>query len=219
MKAALLAKFNQNPGLLSLLQGTGDRELVDITPGDYYWGAGTKGKGKNRLGALLMEVRKELKDVRVDETLLANQPRVEVMPNLEVDNAAAADDQEVVADAKEIVQEATGGVVKLIGTEQEQTVNPVQGQQGGGGVSNSAGGVSNPAGGVSNPAGGGGIFMFINPKMGDSVEAKARRARHHAHRAFTWEGQQGGAEGNTMAAYEAAAQDGGAELVVEKLGA
>jgi ribA/ribD-fused uncharacterized protein len=201
MKAALLAKFNQNPGLLSLLQGTGDRELVDITPGDYYWGAGTKGKGKNRLGNLLMEVRKELKDVRVDETLLANQPRVTVMPNLEVDNAAAADDQEVVADAKEIIQEATGGIVKLIGTEQppEQT----QGQQGGG---------------VSNPAPGQGIYMFINPKMGDSVEAKARRARHHAHRSFTWEGQQGG-EGNTMAAYEAASQDGGAELVVEKLGA
>lgn len=61
MKKGLLLKFSQNPGLLDILVGTGERPLVEHTEKDKYWGDGGDGSGKNRLGVLLMEVRAELK--------------------------------------------------------------------------------------------------------------------------------------------------------------
>src|SRR5204863_5118997 len=54
MREALLAKFTQHPGLRSLLLETGDRELIEHTKKDSYWGDGGDGSGKNRLGQLLM---------------------------------------------------------------------------------------------------------------------------------------------------------------------
>lgn len=60
MREALLAKFTQHPPLRSLLLGTGDAELIEHTINDRYWGDGGNGKGKNRLGQLLMELRKRL---------------------------------------------------------------------------------------------------------------------------------------------------------------
>ena len=61
MREALLAKFTQHPSLRSLLLGTGDAELIEHTTNDRYWGDGGNGKGKNRLGQLLMELREKLK--------------------------------------------------------------------------------------------------------------------------------------------------------------
>jgi N-glycosidase YbiA len=46
--------------LRELLLGTGDRPLVEASPFDSYWGCGRSGKGKNRLGELLMQARAEL---------------------------------------------------------------------------------------------------------------------------------------------------------------
>jgi ribA/ribD-fused uncharacterized protein len=60
MRRALRAKFTQHPELGALLISTGDRELVEHTTNDRYWGDGGDGSGKNRLGALLMELRAEL---------------------------------------------------------------------------------------------------------------------------------------------------------------
>lgn len=54
----LLLKFNNNDKLRSLLLNTKDEELVEDSPYDYYWGIGRKGTGKNRLGVLLMQLRK-----------------------------------------------------------------------------------------------------------------------------------------------------------------
>jgi ribA/ribD-fused uncharacterized protein len=59
MKKALRLKF-QNPRLRSLLLSTKHRMLVEDSPYDRYWGAGRDGKGKNRLGVLLMEIRDEI---------------------------------------------------------------------------------------------------------------------------------------------------------------
>ena len=53
------AKFNQHPDLLQLLLATGDAYLVEHTDRDAYWADGGDGKGKNRLGQLLMRVRGE----------------------------------------------------------------------------------------------------------------------------------------------------------------
>ena len=58
---ALVAKFTQHPHLERLLLSTGDYRLVEASPTDAYWGEGKDGKGLNRLGELLMELRAELR--------------------------------------------------------------------------------------------------------------------------------------------------------------
>ncbi|MBN9517129.1 NADAR family protein [bacterium] len=61
MLAALRAKFTQHADLKAILLGTGDAELVEHTANDNYWGNGGDGSGQNRLGALLMQVRDEIR--------------------------------------------------------------------------------------------------------------------------------------------------------------
>lgn len=59
MEKALRQKF-QDPALCEKLIATGDEELVEGNPwGDRYWGV-CNGSGKNKLGKLLMKIRKEL---------------------------------------------------------------------------------------------------------------------------------------------------------------
>lgn len=60
MYEALKAKFTQHEDLQQLLLETGDKILVEHTENDSYWGDGGDGSGKNRLGKLLMRLRKEL---------------------------------------------------------------------------------------------------------------------------------------------------------------
>lgn len=57
MYKALLAKFSQSQELRRMLAATGDRELVERSPYDRYWGDGGNGSGENHLGRLLMKVR------------------------------------------------------------------------------------------------------------------------------------------------------------------
>jgi N-glycosidase YbiA len=56
----LKAKFEQNGLLQTLLLKTGSEELIEQSPWDSYWGSGRTGKGKNRMGFLLMKLRLEL---------------------------------------------------------------------------------------------------------------------------------------------------------------
>ena len=60
MYRAVRAKFETHPALKTLLLSTGEEAIVENAPGDYYWGCGKDGSGKNRLGAILMRVREEL---------------------------------------------------------------------------------------------------------------------------------------------------------------
>ena len=60
MREALHAKFTQHPALRELLLSTGKRPLIEHSKNDRYWADGGDGKGRNRLGALLMELRAEL---------------------------------------------------------------------------------------------------------------------------------------------------------------
>ena len=60
MYDALKAKFTQHDDLKKLLLSTKDAYLVEHTENDAYWGDGGDGSGKNRLGKLLMKLRKEL---------------------------------------------------------------------------------------------------------------------------------------------------------------
>lgn len=112
MKTALMEKFRQHPALLDLLQSTGERQLINATRDDQYWGG--LGKGKNRLGELLMDVRAELKESRPD--LMTNPVIEEEKVEYPTIEEAAAD---IVDEAKQIVKEVTappqtGGVFMII---------------------------------------------------------------------------------------------------------
>ena len=61
MKLALLYKFDQNSRLRDMLLKTGKKKLVEHTFNDSYWGDGGDGSGLNKLGTLLMEVRRIMK--------------------------------------------------------------------------------------------------------------------------------------------------------------
>ncbi|BAZ40987.1 hypothetical protein NIES4101_69490 [Calothrix sp. NIES-4101] len=60
MYKAVLKKFQTHQDLQKLLLSTGDEEIIENAPGDYYWGCGKDGSGKNMLGKILMDVRIEL---------------------------------------------------------------------------------------------------------------------------------------------------------------
>ena len=63
MLKALLCKFTQHKKLKKKLLDTGSKRLVEHTFNDSYWGDGGDGSGSNKLGQLLMEVRKKLQAV------------------------------------------------------------------------------------------------------------------------------------------------------------
>lgn len=56
------AKFTQHKELATLLLSTGFAKIVEHTENDDYWGDGGNGKGKNKLGKILMQVREGLKE-------------------------------------------------------------------------------------------------------------------------------------------------------------
>jgi ribA/ribD-fused uncharacterized protein len=61
MQEAVLKKFQTHADLWAALLATGDEELVENSPDDYYWGRGSDGTGANNLGRILMEVRSLLR--------------------------------------------------------------------------------------------------------------------------------------------------------------
>ncbi|PSB52216.1 Swarming motility protein ybiA [filamentous cyanobacterium Phorm 6] len=61
MRKAVLRKFETHADIREILLATADEEIVENAPGDYYWGCGKDGGGKNMLGHILMEVREILR--------------------------------------------------------------------------------------------------------------------------------------------------------------
>ena len=59
MKDGLRAKFSQNPDVAEMLKQTGDAILIKSCPVCYKCGFGI-GSGENRIGKILMEIRKEI---------------------------------------------------------------------------------------------------------------------------------------------------------------
>ena len=62
MLQCIRAKFTQHLDLKEQLLSTDNEDLVEDSKIDSYWGCGKTGSGKNMLGKILMEVRKELRD-------------------------------------------------------------------------------------------------------------------------------------------------------------
>ena len=84
MYKALQAKFTQHRELGRMLLETKDRELVEHSPYDSYWGDNGDGSGKNRLGVLLMRLREEMKP---REPVRAPTPPAPIHPQQHNDNS------------------------------------------------------------------------------------------------------------------------------------
>ena len=63
MRKAVMKKFKTHTKLRELLLDTGTEDIVENAPGDYYWGCGADGSGKNKLGLILQEIRHELNNM------------------------------------------------------------------------------------------------------------------------------------------------------------
>ncbi|MEC9399575.1 MAG: NADAR family protein [Myxococcota bacterium] len=67
MRRAVWAKFTTHEELRELLLSTGKMKLVENTTGDFYWGCGRDGSGKNKLGAILTETREKLASEHMED--------------------------------------------------------------------------------------------------------------------------------------------------------
>ena len=63
MLRAVGRKFFTHADIREVLLATGDEELIENAPSDYYWGCGADGSGQNRLGRILMQIRDQLRPV------------------------------------------------------------------------------------------------------------------------------------------------------------
>lgn len=61
MYDALVLKAKQHPQFKKKLIESGEREIIEDSPYDSYWGCGKDGNGRNQLGKLLMKLRDQLK--------------------------------------------------------------------------------------------------------------------------------------------------------------
>ncbi|KAF8428875.1 hypothetical protein L210DRAFT_3563962 [Boletus edulis BED1] len=90
MEIALHLKFTQHPDLKALLLGTGDADIIEDSPRDYFWGIGVDRSGRNELGKALVRIREELREeqdnpshiptARRDSTRLSIQDLASLVP-------------------------------------------------------------------------------------------------------------------------------------------
>jgi len=110
MYEAIYAKFTQHENLRELLLATGDAYLIENSKrGDIFWGDGGNGKGKNRMGVLLMRLRSQLREktpdvenikVNTDSKIVENQ---ELQPDL-----SDGDDKNIFINTNDGIMEVDG---------------------------------------------------------------------------------------------------------------
>ena len=66
MLKAVRAKFSQHKDILEIMLSTGDAKLIEHTANDHYWADGGDGSGLNRPGELLMQIREEFANTKID---------------------------------------------------------------------------------------------------------------------------------------------------------
>jgi N-glycosidase YbiA len=59
LEAILRAKLAQHPEAQEALIESGQEEIIEDSPTDYFWGEGADGSGQNMLGKLWMKLRNE----------------------------------------------------------------------------------------------------------------------------------------------------------------
>jgi ribA/ribD-fused uncharacterized protein len=210
MKGALLKKFSQNPVALGTLQKTAGRSLYDTSPGDVYWGVDVRGKGENRLGKLLEEVRSELKDMRPEEALFSGLGAGGGPTGGSAGGSNSAAGGGGGGGGGGFSEGVGGSEVEESGADEgpEDTVSQAS-------AALQAGGFRSVDGG-GNP-----IYMFING--GAAVEQKTRVARQRGSgRSLSWEGMQvskeGGSSSQSGGEMMTTEGDHAVEVKVEKLG-
>lgn len=60
MTRAVYTKCLSNSEVANALLETGDKKIIETSQYDYYWGRGRDGRGQNKYGAVLMNVRLQL---------------------------------------------------------------------------------------------------------------------------------------------------------------
>ena len=60
MTRAVYIKCRTHEGVAAALLSTGDRDIIETSQYDYYWGCGRDGRGHNTFGKVLMAVRDKL---------------------------------------------------------------------------------------------------------------------------------------------------------------
>jgi len=68
MYRAVKRKFELHEALRELLLASGQEDIAEIAPTDYYWGVGRDGTGQNRLGKIIERIRAELRAGADDES-------------------------------------------------------------------------------------------------------------------------------------------------------
>ena len=205
MKTALLAKFRQNPALLELLKGTGERRLVEASTADNFWSVGPKGKGLNRLGALLTEVRAELKVERPDKTMLApvaESGSSDSSGSGSGSGSSGSDSSESTEQSPEETAEAAAAEAEATAADAEVAVKQVGGSGSGSG------------------SGGNGVYLFINSTPMGGIEQKARQARGRGPaRSLSWEGMESVSQSGGGGSEQLTTDTGNpVDIKVEKLG-
>jgi len=61
MEEIVRAKLEQHEKVKSLLLETEEKEIIENSPKDYFWGIGEDGTGENNLGKLWMKLRDEVR--------------------------------------------------------------------------------------------------------------------------------------------------------------
>ncbi len=61
MESILLCKMQQHQDVRTALLGSGDREIVENSASDYFWGCGADNAGRNELGKAWMRIREKLR--------------------------------------------------------------------------------------------------------------------------------------------------------------
>jgi ribA/ribD-fused uncharacterized protein len=56
-------KCRSHAEVASALLKTGDKTIVENSQYDYYWGCGRDGRGENRYGKILMDIRTKLSEI------------------------------------------------------------------------------------------------------------------------------------------------------------
>ena len=106
MREILEAKARQHTYVKKKLLDTGDRDLIEDSWRDDFWGWGPNKDGKNMLGKLWMEVREKLqKEIILFQTdiVITDTPNVRKMQRLLI-----SDDPKIAATAEDAVTEFIG---------------------------------------------------------------------------------------------------------------
>lgn len=61
MTELVRAKVTQNDDVKACLLATGNKQIVENSPWDTFWGIGEDGSGQNQMGKILMQLRDELR--------------------------------------------------------------------------------------------------------------------------------------------------------------